>query len=201
MSVEVRQATVEDREELVHLIHEAFRDDPVSRWVFPDPAELHRAHAPFLAVFLDLALAVGRVDVTEDGSAAALWFPRKPGAAGEGDVDDETGARLMAIAGRSRARAETVGRLTDEVHPHDRSHEYLQLIAVSPQHQGQGRGTALLAPALERCDRDGVPAYLEASNPGSRRLYERLGFTFTGTAVHLPDGPVMWPMWREPRGR
>lgn len=56
-----------------------------------------------------------------------------------------------------------------------------------------------MADVLERCDRDGVPAYLEASSARSRRLYERLGFTFMGTTVDLPDGPAMWPMWREPQ--
>ncbi|NEE57853.1 GNAT family N-acetyltransferase, partial [Streptomyces sp. SID8455] len=29
--------------------------------------------------------------------------------------------------------------------------------------------------------------------------YERLGFRFLGSAVELPDGPSMWPMWREPQ--
>lgn len=52
---------------------------------------------------------------------------------------------------------------------------------------------------LERCDREGTPAYLEASSARSRGLYERLGFTFTGRAVDLPEGPPMWPMWREPQ--
>ncbi|MFE4644295.1 GNAT family N-acetyltransferase, partial [Streptomyces sp. NPDC056730] len=66
-------------------------------------------------------------------------------------------------------------------------------------HQGRGLGRALIEPVLERCDREGLPAYLEASSERSRRLYERLGFTFTGTTVDLPDGPHMWPMWREPR--
>lgn len=52
---------------------------------------------------------------------------------------------------------------------------------------------------LERCDREGLPAYLEASSARSRRLYERLGFHFLGRAVALPDGPPMYPMWREPK--
>lgn len=196
MGAAVRQATADDREALVRLIDDAFRDDPVSRWIFPDPDELGRAHAPFLGVFFDMALKGGRIDVLEDGSAAALWFPRRPD---EEPLDEAYGARLMKIAGPNAARAETVGRLTGEVHPHGRAHEYLQLIAVSPRRQGRGLGTALLAPALERCDREGVPAYLEASNVHSRRLYERLGFAATGKEVELPDGPSMWPMWREPR--
>ena len=46
-----------------------------------------------------------------------------------------------------------------------------------------------MRPVLERCDREGVPAYLEASSERSMRLYERLGWEFTGEAVRLPEGP------------
>ncbi|MFI1395062.1 GNAT family N-acetyltransferase [Streptomyces sp. NPDC020681] len=196
MGIRIRRATSDDREAVVQLVSAAFEDDPVSCWVFPDPAERSRVHAPFLGVFVDQALAAGRVDVMEDGSAAAVWL-ELPG--GEPEQDNETAARMREIAGPHNERAREVGRLTGAVHPHDRAHEYLVLIAVEPGRQGQGLGAALLAPALERCDRDGVPAYLEASSARSRRLYERLGFAFAGEAVQLPEGPLMWPMWREPR--
>ncbi len=72
------------------------------------------------------------------------------------------------------------------------------MIGVAPGRQGEGLGTALMSAALDDCDREALPAYLEASNPRSRGLYERLGFTLTGTPLDLPDGHRMWPMWREP---
>jgi len=50
---------------------------------------------------------------------------------------------------------------------------------------------------LDRCDREGRPAYLEATNEGNQRLYLRHGFEVTAE-ITLPDGPTMWPMWREP---
>lgn len=65
--------------------------------------------------------------------------------------------------------------------------------------QGEGLGTALIGSALDRCDREGRAAYLEASSARSRLLYERLGFEAAGEPLLLPDGPHMWPMWREPR--
>ncbi|MGR8008344.1 GNAT family N-acetyltransferase [Streptomyces hypolithicus] len=195
MGMEIRQAGKSDREALVRLLDAAFIDDPVSSWVFPDRAHRGRMHGTFLGVFLDMALSEGRVDVTEDGSATALWL-QVP--AGPPPPDDDTPVRLREAAGRDNERAEQISRMTGEVHPHDRAHEYLMLIAVSPDRQGEGLGAALIAPVLERCDRDGVPAYLEASSARSGKLYERLGFAFTGRTVDLPDGPHMWPMWREP---
>jgi GNAT superfamily N-acetyltransferase len=72
------------------------------------------------------------------------------------------------------------------------------MIGVAPGRQGEGLGTALIGSVLDRCDREGLPAYLEASSVRSRRLYERLGFEPAGPVLQLPDGPAMWPMWREP---
>ncbi|MEU2429426.1 GNAT family N-acetyltransferase [Streptomyces sp. NPDC007861] len=197
MGVRIRQAGQADRETVARLLDEVFRHDPVSSWVFPDEDHRRRVHGVFMGVFADIALAEGRIDMTEDGTAAALWLDVP---AGLPDEEDDTPARMREIADPDNERAELVGRLTGAVHPHDRAHAYLLLIAVSPEHQGEGLGSALIAPVLERCDREGVPAYLEASNIRSRGLYERLGFAFTGRTVDLPDGPHMWPMWREPAG-
>lgn len=77
-------------------------------------------------------------------------------------------------------------------------HHYLALLATRPDCQGQGLGSALLGPVLARSDREGVPAYTESSNPRNIRLYERHGFGVVDELT-LPDGPPLWPMWREPR--
>ena len=55
----------------------------------------------------------------------------------------------------------------------------------------------LRAPILQRCDRNGVPAYLEATSDRNRALYECHGFRAHG-AIPLPDGPALWRMWRDP---
>ncbi|MFI6700601.1 GNAT family N-acetyltransferase [Streptomyces sp. NPDC050509] len=191
----IRRATEADRPTLIRLLEEAFEADPVTRWVFPEADNRQKLSGLFFGVFADVALAEGRVDLLEDGTAMALWLQEEAGLPEE----DETPARMRAVSDPDNERTELVGRLTGAVHPHDRAHEYLLMIAVSPDHQGQGLGRKLIESVLERCDRDGVPAYLEASSARSKRLYERLGFDFTGTTVDLPDGPHMWPMWREPQ--
>ncbi|MFF3211838.1 GNAT family N-acetyltransferase [Streptomyces sp. NPDC002886] len=199
MGLEIRQAGPSDRDAVARLLDEAFRSDPVSSWVFPDPEHRAAVHAKFLGVFVDVALAEGRIDYAADGSAAALWL-RIPAADPEaGHVEDEVPAKMRAVADPDNERCELVGRLTGEVHPMAEEHEYLLMIAVAPGRQGEGLGTELIRPVLERCDREGVPAYLEASSERSKGLYERLGWQFTGEAVRLPEGPLMWPMWRKPQ--
>ncbi|MFF2163192.1 GNAT family N-acetyltransferase [Streptomyces sp. NPDC058175] len=201
MGVAIRRATEGDRADLVRLLDEAFMDDPVSGWVFPEPAHRRRRHAGLMAAFIDISLSEGYVDITEDGAAAALWLsvPARPDGAGGTDEGDDGPAQLRAAVDPDNERVEEIGLLTSGIHPRDRAHEYLWMIAVDPARQGQGLGTALMEPVLDRCDREGVASYLEASSDRSRVLYERLGFVCTGSGIALPDGPTMWPMWRDPQ--
>jgi GNAT superfamily N-acetyltransferase len=84
-------------------------------------------------------------------------------------------------------------------HPRQPPHWYLATIGVTPAWQGRGYGAALLRPVLDRCDRDGTPAYLEASSPRNRALYERHGFEVLEECQYASDSPPMWRMWRNPR--
>ena len=77
---------------------------------------------------------------------------------------------------------------------------YLPFMGVEPSAQGQGIGTRLLAAVLAQADRDQVPAYLEASCPENRRLYERHGF-HTVRELTVADSPTLYAMWRPPRHR
>ncbi|MEU9334324.1 GNAT family N-acetyltransferase [Streptomyces sp. NPDC048290] len=205
MGVAIRTAGEGDREQVVRLLDSAFQDDPVSNWVFPGDA-FARAHHRLMGAFTDIVLAEGRIDVLEDGTACALWLS-VPGAAGDaghepGSGQDEDDAVLLREAvDPGNPRVEEIARLTAAIHPGDRAHEYLWLIGVAPQRQGEGLGSALMGPVLDRCDRDGTAVYLEASNARSRDLYARLGFAPYGTPLELPEGgPTMWPMWRQSNG-
>jgi len=198
MGVAIRRAGEDDREAVTRLLDEAFQNDPVSSWVFPDAEHRRLRHPLLMGAFVDAVLAEGYVDVTEDGSACALWLSVPAEPAGE---DDEDGpAQLREDVDPENERVELIGRLTAGIHPQGQAHEYLWMIGVAPGRQGEGLGAALVQHVLDRCDGEGAAAYLEASSARSRGLYERLGFEFTGSALELPAGPLMWPMWREPLG-
>ncbi|MDO0936220.1 GNAT family N-acetyltransferase [Streptomyces sp. DG2A-72] len=199
MGVAIRTAGEGDRELVVRLLDEAFQDDPVSSWVFPGAEYRRTTHPRLMAAFTDAVLAEGRIDVTEDGMACALWLSVPAADPADAHADDSEAAQVREVVDPDNERVELIARLTAEIHPSHRAHAYLWMIGVAPGHQGKGLGTALIAATLDRCDREGLPAYLEASSARSRRLYERLGFEFTGRVLGLPDGPSMWPMWREPR--
>jgi hypothetical protein len=69
---------------------------------------------------------------------------------------------------------------------------------VRPDRQGVGTGTALLRAYHQILDHDaGAPAYLEAADLRTRDVYLRHGYADHGPPIQLPDGPLMYPMWRE----
>lgn len=134
----------------------------------------------------------GEVLRTDDGAAVAVWFDRT------GPVVDppDFSKRLAAAVGPYLDRFGALGELLDSHHPHE-PHWHLAFLAVHPEHWGRGIGSALLRHTHARLDAAGQPAYLEASNDDSRRLYLRHGFAdLTPSAIHLPDGTPFFRMWR-----
>jgi len=107
--------------------------------------------------------------------------------------------RYLRLFPREIVKASRAMNVLARVHPKE-PHWYLMAVGVVPEAQGQGRGSALLEPVLERCDEERVPAYLEASTADNARLYERLGFE-PGEEVEALPGVRVRPMWRPPRER
>jgi hypothetical protein len=65
--------------------------------------------------------------------------------------------------------------------------------------QGEGLGSLVLGPVLERCDEEGIPAYTETSARRNSGFYRRHGFGVVGE-LKVPDGgPLVWLMRRNPR--
>jgi len=178
----------------------AFFDDRIYRWSVPDDAQRRRSEAIFYSRFVDACWPHGEVYAAGGGAGAALWVP--PGEQLVADDEAEAFARdLVESAGDEAcsARMEQLLQMLDDHHPADACW-YLPFMGVEPSAQGQGIGTRLLAAVLAQADRDQVPAYLEASCPENRRLYERHGF-HTVRELTVADSPTLYAMWRPPRHR
>jgi ribosomal protein S18 acetylase RimI-like enzyme len=180
--------TAADTEAAIRVLTAAFADDPLARWLLPG----HPAGAAADIVFgpvVETSAACGELAVSADGTAAAVWLPRMA----EPPVPD------VALLPDVLARLRTFLLLSGARHPAGQAHLYLVFLGVVPGARGRGLGGALLRERLVRADAEDMPAYLEASSPRSRALYERHGFRTTGDPIHLPDGPPLWPMWRAAR--
>lgn len=195
----VRKATAEDATRLAQALARAFYEDPVMQWVLPDDSQrLRRLERSFDSIFLKrICLPHDETYTIEGIAGGALWLPP-----GKGQLSLLDNLRLLpymaAFWGRNLPRALRSLSYLDSKHPHD-PHYYLFILGVEPGWQGKGIGTSLMQPMLECCDRERIPAYLEATALRNRDLYARNGFEVV-EEIQLPGGgPPLWRMWREPR--
>lgn len=182
-----------ERDPVMDTLALAFSTDAPVRYMFPTARAYLNAFPRLATAMAGGALAAGTAWVVDDAAAAALWLA--PGV--QGDT-----AAIIALVGEtvSEERQEVLGALGDlmaQYHP-DEPHWYLPLIGVDPSRQGQGLGSALLKAGLQRCDAEGLPAYLESSSPKNVPLYERHGFEVIGL-IKPGDHPGLIPMYRPAR--
>jgi ribosomal protein S18 acetylase RimI-like enzyme len=192
----VRRAAAGDVPALAAMLARAFADDPIARWSCPRDdlrpgilEHFHRTRARQL-------IRDGEAWMSADGASAALWAnPEHPLTS----LRDDLEIASSMVHPRFWRRAPLVGygliRL-EGFHPSAPPHWYLAVLGTDPDAQGRGLGSAVLAPVLEECDRDGVAAYLVSSKERNIDFYARFGFRVT-REIRLPRGPRAWAMWRD----
>jgi GNAT superfamily N-acetyltransferase len=196
--MEVRLATASDIPALSRTLGRAFDDDPVMAHLIPRHVRHHTERlARFMLLGTKGAVADGTVYTTAELSGGAVW--RAPGRwkVPTRQLLPDTPALVRALGRRLLVGMATLQAL--ERHHPTEPHWYLEILGTEPAEQGKGIGSALMAPVLERCDTEGMPAYLESSKERNVPYYERHGFRVT-EELRLPkDGPPLWAMWRDPR--
>lgn len=177
----------------------AFYDNPLVIHIAPNEAQ--RRHLDeWFAVGIRYGMLYGEAYMTPNAEGAAIW--------------DVPGHRLNPI-GLLRTGIYKIPfilglngfkRMLSSIQAKDilrrrnapAQHWYLAFLAVDPQFQQQGIGSALLQPILDRADSEKTACYLETANGRNVPFYERHGFKVI-TDEHLPDGPQCWTMLREPQ--
>jgi ribosomal protein S18 acetylase RimI-like enzyme len=171
----------------------AFITDPIARFAWPAPHEHLHGMALCAREMAGPSIEHRAALVTADFRGAALWLP--PDVHPNGEVFErifrETirGDRLDDVLGTFEKMGES--------HPEE-PHWYLPMIGVEPNAQGQGLGGDLMRRAVARCDKEGMLAYLESSNPRNISLYRRHGFEVM-FEIRIGAAPVVTPMLRRPR--
>lgn len=198
LQLSCRQAVIEEQGQLAQTLAAAFSEDPVLGWLVPDESRREERLRRFFALELrHMGFARGTVWTSDGFPGATICMP--PGcwhlptrvALGHGPAFSRAFGGRLPIA--------TALQTALELRHERRPHWYILAVGVRPEHQGRGLGTALLSPTLARCDREGLPAYLEASSERSVALYERLGFEHVGES-RLFGSPPIWRMLRSPQG-
>ena len=195
-----RTATTADVGEMSMVLTEAFFDDPVWGPAFPDLSRRRDQAREYWSFSVEEALRFPDSLVAEgpggDIEALAVWFPPAADEIREarlGEYDALVRRLLGDVAAESLFEASNRFGAARPTAPH----AYLTLLAVAPSARGRGAGLALLSEALKRFDAEGMPTYLESSNPANDRKYESLGYRPHGV-VQLTGGQSVQTYWRDP---
>ena len=195
MSGDPRRAVASDLDGLTATLTAAFATDPLWSWAFPDPDDL----SVWWRYHIASALRYPWVWIGGDYAAASVWIP--PDGIELTEEEEERVEPLIRdlVGPRCQDIIELLNRF-EASHPSDEPHYYLSLLGTHPERRGEGLGVALLADNLRRTDAEGMPAFLESSNPANNARYERLGFRQVGEFT-TPDGArTVATMWREVGG-
>lgn len=195
----VRSATPDELPRVGAALAAAFADDPVwSHLASPKADWTRRASAWFSAEAGAQLAGHGEVLVDDDLHGAALWSPPGHWRAKPQESVAVLVPSLRLFRSRTLRALRTIAAL-ERAHPRDRDHWYLAILGTDPAHQGHGVGSALITAVTDRCDGEGLPAYLESSKEQNVPFYARHGFEVT-SVLERPEAPPLWLMWRGPKG-
>lgn len=192
----LRLAGPADTDHVADLIADAFDHMPVIHYLVPDPNRRQPISKAWYKLYVEHAISgAGQVVMTEDGSAAAVWFDRT----GEAREPDDYEKYLADLAGDYLPRFQRLDRQMDIHHPTD-SHWHLLFLAVHPDRWRHGLGSALMRYTHSRLDAEGTAAYLEATNEQNARLYRRHGYqNMNPSTIAVTDDIPLHRMWRPAR--
>ena len=204
--LEIVRMGLERRDQIAAIWTSAFEDDPFMGWLFPDDATRRASLTRWWEFTLDHLSSGTELHGTRADGCVAYWqSPRSEAEkANEGDdhhEESDSHGEFMAMMNELLgdlvpSRLEGLGQI-HQARPSE-PHWYLAVLGTSSDQQSRGLGGKVLAPMLDRCDRTGMLAYLESSNPANVGFYRRHRFETTGELI-LGDDVLVTLMTREPR--
>jgi GNAT superfamily N-acetyltransferase len=187
----------------VALLADAFRDDPIFCFHFPDPrlrrtvlelffGDVIRTHMPFKHVYA--ALDGGKL------IGVAVWRPADAGSIGIGAQLRGLITRLRVLALSPRAGKMLLAGFAglEKTHPHT-PHWYLFFIGIDSSARGRGIGARLMAPVLLAADAAKIPCYLETPFRQTLPFYRKLGYEVASEPGPFAGAPQLWAMKGKPR--
>lgn len=193
--VEIRTATLEDLPAIVDTASRSLDAESMLRWSFGEEHFEERIRRHF-AHYDGENARHGWVRLAADGAGIAVWIPPEARADHEAIGPAPPGEESEILGGHAELHAEFWGWV--QGHDPPGAFFYLSHIGVTPEHQGEGLGGALMRDGLERADRERVPTWLETSRVDNAAYYEGFGFRTVVDEDAPGGGPHVWFMRREP---
>lgn len=193
-----------DQSAVIGALGRAFYDDPLFGYFVPDAISQTKALLTFMGASVVDATPFGEIWIAKTAgkvACAAVWLP--PGTYPRSVRRDlSTNLRGLPTFIRSGRRIRGAVRLltaVDKAH-HDvkEPHYYLGILGTDPLYQRTGAGSAALQPILDRCDSEGVAAYLETQKEENLAYYGRHAFELV-QKLDVAGVPPVWTMLRRSR--
>lgn len=193
-AVNIVTVSPEQMDRAVAVLTAGFVADPLFRWVYRDAWSYLASFPTFVGLLASPGCAEGTFYADGEFGAVAAWL--SPGTM----PDEDALEKHIEQTVRTEIRDDLFGVFEQmDAYQHRASPcWYLPMIAADANRQGRGLGSALLAHALERVDREGTQAYLETAKPANVPLYERHGFEVVGR-IDVGSAPTVLPMVRPAR--
>jgi hypothetical protein len=170
-----------------------------TRWALPEDGRVQRL-TRWHELAAHRAVATRTAWVSEDADSVALWRP-PDGAAGTASLPDDVRTALATeLPSLSAHRAGVVADTDRRIDEHLPGGSWQLLhLATRPTARRRGLAASVLAPALARCDADGVPAVAVAYSWAAVSHLRGAGFRVT-TDLQTADGAMpVWVVTRTPR--
>lgn len=188
--------------EAVIVLRDAFLDDPIFGFHFPDPI----LRAKVLQIFFDGIVRThfrfGQIYAATQGSeivGASVWRP--PNAMADTLRDQLRNAfmrfRLMARSPKATNKLMRGFRALEATHPGG-PYWYLFFIGIDSRFRGRGVGTQLMAPVLKIADATRCLCYLETPFSNTHAFYRGLGYEISSELLPFPGATQLWAMTRRP---
>lgn len=195
----IRLATPADLEDVVHTLVEAFSNDPVWSWAFPDPRSRAAQHAIIFRMSVAHSIAHNATWVTSGFGAVVTTYG--PGINEMSEADTQRFPSVVAdLVGDHADAVVKLFERFEHVRPMTTPHLYVSMLGVRDSARGHGIGMDLLAHVVRQADAQELPVYLESSNNVNDRRYEAAGFRMHGSIAGAPGQAAINTLWRDAGG-
>ena len=187
--------TPEQAQVVASTLASAFVNDPMIAWPMSDQFGIDECRQLF-SVIVESYVELGILWQLDDGAAAAALFD--PDAAARfGEYDAQMRPLINVLTDDDGAR---YAQFWDWIAGHigDKPVWFLDMLAVRPERQGLGLGSALLQHAVGLAEQQAMPLFLETSQQQNVGYYERFGFDVVDQGTSPQGGPHIWFMRRKP---
>jgi GNAT superfamily N-acetyltransferase len=196
----VRPAEQRDVPRIAATLTVALADSRWTRWSLPDDGRMQRLTRLHELDAGHRGVSTRTAWVTDDVTAVAVWEP--PAAAGTdplpADVRAALASELPYLAADRAGAVRDTAALVAVARPAE-PHWWLAHLGVRPSARRQGLAAAVLAPALVRCDTDGVLAAAAVYSWANARFLRGFGFEVGTTTRTADDELPLWVLVRQPQ--